>query len=132
MEEMDETLSAENVVLMGVSVSPLFFTPVFYGFLSTGTEAVVYKVLSGQAVWRNQFAGTPGPQMKGSIKNKFFENLENVIPAQLAKVKVILTLALSGYGLLAALPVERARMGSKFEAYIFESGTGRNGLGVGL
>lgn len=34
-------------------------------------------------------------------------------------------LALSGYGLLAALPVEMARIGSKFEADIFEAGTGR-------
>jgi hypothetical protein len=36
-----------------------------------------------------------------------------------------LALAASGYGLLAALPIQMARVGSKFEAYIFETAVGR-------
>ncbi|HTN73444.1 MAG TPA: hypothetical protein VMO00_20345 [Methylomirabilota bacterium] len=36
-----------------------------------------------------------------------------------------LALAASGYGLLAALPIQMVRIGSKFEAYIFETGAGR-------
>ena len=36
-----------------------------------------------------------------------------------------LALAASGYGLLAALPIQMVRIGNKFEAYIFETGTGR-------
>jgi hypothetical protein len=36
-----------------------------------------------------------------------------------------LALAASGYGLLAAFPVQMVRIGSKFEADIFEVGTGR-------
>lgn len=87
LEELDQGFSVTDAVLIPLAVFPLFLTPGFYGALHVGAEAVVYEVLSGQAVWRNQFSGaTVGVHRKKNlIVTKFFEDLENAIPAQLVR-----------------------------------------------
>ncbi len=80
-EEKDKEVNATEVVEIFVNVFPLFFTPMWYALLHVGAEALVYEALSGQVVWRNQFSGG-GVQ---PLVSGFFENLENAIPAQLAK-----------------------------------------------
>jgi hypothetical protein len=49
----------------------------------------------------------------------------SVAVTSLTEAGLGLALAASGYGLLAAFPVQMARIGSKFEADIFEAATGR-------
>lgn len=66
-----------NIVLLNV--------PLFYALLKTNAEAVIYEVFSGRAIWRNQLSGDFERRVSHSIMEVFFENLENAIPAQLAK-----------------------------------------------
>ena len=66
-----------NIVLLNV--------PLFYALLNTNAEAVIYEVFSGRAIWRNQLSGDFERRASHSIMEVFFENLENAIPAQLAK-----------------------------------------------
>ena len=59
--------------------------PLFYALWHTNAEAVVYEVFSGHGIWRNQLSGGFERRALGSVTEIFFENLENAIPAQLAK-----------------------------------------------
>jgi hypothetical protein len=63
--------------------------PFFYGMSHRYAEAVIHETASGRPVWRIQLSAGPEGGTSGApppvYAARFFENLENAIPAQLVR-----------------------------------------------
>jgi len=71
--------------LMGMANIFLLNGPLLYHIMHTNAEAVIHETLSGQPIWRTRLSGDVERRGQPSVIKAFFENLENAIPARLAK-----------------------------------------------
>jgi hypothetical protein len=84
LEEYDPGSTAGGA-LWGMTNIFLLNAPLMYMIMHTNAEAVIYETYSGQPIWRSKLSGDVERKIQPSVVRAFFENLENAIPARLAK-----------------------------------------------